>query len=40
MPALAGKFKKFEIGGKAYIGYTYKVDKNNTQEITTGETLK
>lgn len=27
MPALAGKFKKFEIGGKAYIGYTYTVDK-------------
>ncbi|MEZ0323883.1 MAG: hypothetical protein ABWJ98_06225 [Hydrogenothermaceae bacterium] len=23
MPTLAGKFKKFEIGGKAYIGYTY-----------------
>lgn len=23
MPILAGKFKKFEVGGKAYIGYTY-----------------
>ncbi|MCX7760042.1 MAG: hypothetical protein N2Z81_02545 [Hydrogenothermaceae bacterium] len=23
MPTLAGKFKKFEIGGKAYVGYTY-----------------
>lgn len=22
-PTLAGKFKKFEIGGKAYVGYTY-----------------
>jgi hypothetical protein len=27
MPALAGKFKKFEIGGKAYLGYTYTVTK-------------
>jgi hypothetical protein len=27
MPALAGKFKKFEIGGKAYLGYTYQTTK-------------
>ncbi len=27
MPALAGKFKKFEVGGKAYVGYTYTVTK-------------
>ncbi|WP_299237934.1 hypothetical protein [Sulfurihydrogenibium sp.] len=27
MPALTGKFKKFEIGGKAYLGYTYQASK-------------
>jgi len=27
MPALAGKFKKFEIGGNAYLGYTYQTTK-------------
>jgi hypothetical protein len=33
MPALAGKFKKFEVGGKAYVGYTYTVTKNIERKI-------
>jgi hypothetical protein len=33
MPALAGKFKKFEIGGKAYLGYTYQTTKNKYSGI-------
>jgi hypothetical protein len=32
MPALAGKFKKFEIGGKAYLGYTYQTTKKKYTE--------
>jgi len=31
MPALAGKFKKFEIGGKAFLGYTYTAIKKKYQ---------
>jgi hypothetical protein len=34
MPALAGKFKKFEIGGKAYLGYTYTAIKRNYHNST------
>jgi hypothetical protein len=33
MPALAGKFKKFEIGGKAYLGYTYQTTKKKYTRI-------
>ena len=33
MPALAGKFKKFEIGGKAYLGYTYQTTNKKYTSI-------
>lgn len=33
MPALKGKFKKFEIGGKAYLGYTYQSTKKEYSKI-------
>jgi hypothetical protein len=37
---LTGKFKKFEIGGEAYLGYTYQTTKKNIQELTTQAILK
>ncbi|EEP60274.1 hypothetical protein [Sulfurihydrogenibium yellowstonense] len=39
MPALAGKFKKFEIGGKAYLGYTYTTIKEKYHNSTTSNNV-
>ena len=39
MPALKGKFKKFEIGGKAYLGYTFTTFKRKYQDPVKSDNL-